>query len=78
MAYWLSWFVLRWWQFWRLPETDATRRVRTAKHSAKVESVRRLWCLGGLILLCVPSPPVVVGGVFVLVFMSFAVLDETA
>lgn len=78
MAYWLSVLLIGWWQFWRLPETDATRRVRTTRHLARVASVRRLWCLGGLILLLVPYPPVVVGGFFVLVFMSFAVLDETA
>lgn len=78
MAYILSLGLLRWWLFWRLPETDATRRVTTARHHARLAFVRRLWCLGGLILLCVPYPPVVVGGFFVLVFMSFAVLDETA
>lgn len=78
MAYWMTLFLMSWWQFWRLPETDASRRVETRKHHARLGWVRRLWCLGGLIVLCAPYPPVVVGGFFVLVFLSFAVLDETA
>lgn len=77
MAYWCSFWLLRWWQFWRMPETEHTRRVETARHRIKVDWVRRLWFVGALIVLAVPSPPFAVAGGLLLTFLSFVLLDET-
>lgn len=78
MAYWCSLWLLRWWQFWRMPETSASRRVKTAKHQVKVEWVRRLWIIGAILVWLVPSPPFAVAAGLLLTFLSFVLLDETA
>ena len=78
MTYWCSLWLLRWWQFWRMPETTSSRRVKTAKHRVKVEWVRRLWLIGAVLVWLVPSPPFAVAAGLLLTFLSFVLLDETA
>ncbi|WP_028669433.1 hypothetical protein [Saccharospirillum impatiens] len=70
--------MLRWWGFWRLPQTTASDRVATEKHSRKVVRVRWLWSFGILVVLAVPVPAFAVTWVLILTFLSFVLLDETA
>jgi len=78
MGYWCCLGLLRWWHFWRLPETPHSRRVQSARHQIKVDWVRRLWLLGLVLVWLNPSPPFAVFAFLVLTFLSFVVLDETA
>ena len=78
MAYWCMLWVLRWWGFWRLPQTAASDRVATARHGRKVAWVRWMWSAGLLVVLAVPVPAFAVVWVLILTFLSFVLLDETA
>lgn len=78
MAYWCTLWMLRWWGFWRLPETAASVRVKTAKHSRKVGWVRWLWSAGLLVVLAIPVPAFAAVWVLILTLLSFVLLDETA
>lgn len=78
MAYFWSFWLLRWWQFWRMPHSEASRRVSTARHRRKVAWVRRMWLLGGAVVWVLASPPLTVGAFLLLTFLSFVLLDETA
>ena len=78
MAYWCTLGLLRWWQFWRMPETEHSRRVRSARHKVKVGWVRRLWLAGSVLVWLNPSPPFAVFAALVMIFLSFVLLDETA
>jgi hypothetical protein len=77
MTYWFTLWMLHWWNFWRLPETDASARVATPEHSRKIHWVRWLWSIGLLVVLAVPVPAFAVVWVLILTFMSFVLLDET-
>lgn len=78
MGYWCCLGLLRWWHFWRLPETSHSRRVQSVRHQIKVDWVRRLWLFGLILVWLNPSPPFAVFAFLVLTFLSFVVLDETA
>ncbi|WP_108125993.1 hypothetical protein [Saccharospirillum mangrovi] len=78
MAYWCCLAVLRWWQFWRLPETPHSLRVQSARHRVKIDWVKRLWLGGATLVWCIPSPPFAAITFLVLTFLSFVLLDETA
>lgn len=77
MAFLWSFWLLRWWQFWRLPETDASRRVTSHRHRVKVGWVRRLWLAGCVLVGLYPFPAFAVGSTLLLTFVSFVLLDET-
>ncbi|MFB9885001.1 hypothetical protein [Balneatrix alpica] len=70
---------------WEMPWMTGRRRdpqhfygrAFTSKHSRKVKKVRTLWTFGGITMLSLGHPALIVGLALLLTFISFSLLDET-
>ncbi len=69
-------FYLRWVAFWRLPESDDMRRVRTQSHLRRVNLLRPVWLIAVLVLSVFGQVAVLIGGLLFMTFLSFMFLDE--
>lgn len=72
----LSVFYFWWIQFWKLPETEHTRRVSTERHLKRVQHLRSAWLVILPCLLVLPQIAFVIVVVLFLTFVSFMFLDE--
>jgi hypothetical protein len=73
----LSLLYLLWIHFWRLPETEETRRVQTQEHCMRVKMLKPVWIVSVGGLLATGLWPALMAGLILLTFVSFMFLDET-
>ena len=74
--HWLILLFLRWVQFWRLPDTDQTRRVATRSYAEKVHRLKNAWIVVLVLLVSSGQVVLVTFGVILMTFISFMFLDE--
>ena len=72
----LSVLYFCWIQFWKLPETEHTRRVNTEKHLRRVHQIKLAWIVMLCGLLVIPQLAFVIFSLLFMTFVSFMFLDE--
>lgn len=72
----LACFYLSWLSFWRLPETDSTRRTQTKAHAHKVHIVKNVWIVVLGLLAIIGQAALIVFSLVFLIFVSLMFLDE--
>lgn len=75
--YWASLLFLRWIGFWRLPETEQTRRIQSQSYLRRVEWLKNSWIVLLIGLLLSGQLFLLIFGVILMTFVSFMFLDET-
>lgn len=73
---WLTFFYLRWIDFWRLPVTDEIRRVHSKSHTRRVDILRLVWLFLVLALAMIGQLVLLIVGLLFMTFVSFMFLDE--